>query len=1339
MRRSILLFVILWQTLPVLSEPIRVGGLVTTPEGHPVAAARAELAPLTDSFQRAMTMLEKGRDSEPVAVARSDAEGRFLLTAPGPGVWTVVVRAEGRMPMRYFPLPLVSSVELAPVRLLKDEGVHIELAGGVDTAEVWVMATCSDGDFWRPQSARGWQADVRLGRGGAGDVYLARARGEPLDLHLLRPGRLPRTIPAPDSGKARLSGEGSPSQGRQWIEVADPLGERLAGVVVANADLGWPLGRTGEDGDLSLDGVESLPLSLVLLAADGSSATVELQPAVGDGDGPVRLILPPAQSAAGRVVDRRDSRPVAGALVWPGHDPGGFDLTDAEGRYKFPAPADKRFWLQAEAAGYLPRIGGIGTDVLELIAASELAGEVADTGGRPLSGVQLSAEVARSGKHPRALRLDAAVTRSLSDGQGRFLLRGLAAGGSYQLTVAKPGFVTVKVPVEVSPPEHRRPLRVVLERVRVASGRVVDVDESPIAKVAVLITATGETRRRRARPLLTDATGRFELAHKLPPVVDLEALKQGFAPLAVRGVEIPPGEGPIDLGTLVLVAGAKLHGRVAEPDGEPIAGASVWIDEDGGPTRPAPELLRAGEPATETDAQGLFRIEDLPPRQKVHLAFGHEEYLSTEVLGVELPHPDPIEVTLEPGAALRGRVMNEDDEAIVGARVRARPRQPAPGTVAVIANDAGESKSVRTGAFGEFVISGMAAGEMEVEAAASGFQPSSPLAVEVPDGGSVDGLELVLARAAVIHGRVTDRWDEPIAEALVLLPRSSARTNAEGWYRLDQAPPGLLTVEVRHLGYRSLTRQLEVEPGENVADFVLDGGLGVTGHVVDESGAPVPGAGVGLRLRGLGDARSYRTNADAGGLFEFPAVVSGRYDLEAEGEGYGAVTLEDHVVVHGAPVEGIVVELPGSVSVSGRLVGLSFEELSAANVVAESGERSLAGSVDYDGGYRIVDLGPGAWLLKAWLRGGSRQAQARLVIEPGVRQVERDLEFGDGLTLTGTVVYGDAPLSGTTVTLTAVAASVQRSVATDRDGGFRLEDLEAGSYHLALDNARELITHYQEVELSADRHLDIEIATVRLRGRVVSAETSEPIAGAQVTVQRMLGPDGTQPGPVVGLVAGPEGTFEVERAAAGWQRLTARKAGYAPGEETLELRSGDEVTVELSLSPTAGLELVVSLASGARPSYAAVIVHDPSGRPVTSESARVVDDGHARFHTVPPGTWDLLVTAPGGAVKRIQATVPGESLPVVLADAGRLQVRVPSLHGSDRRAILTVVEANGPTFLGLDAGGVLRQQWEVVNGLATVDGIPAGLWTLQVVDAAGQRWEGTHQTPGGGSVEALLE
>jgi hypothetical protein len=354
------------------------------------------------------------------------------------------------------------------------------------------------------------------------------------------------------------------------------------------------------------------------------------------------------------------------------------------------------------------------------------------------------------------------------------------------------------------------------------------------------------------------------------------------------------------------------------------------------------------------------------------------------------------------------------------------------------------------------------------------------------------------------------------------------------------------------------------------------------------------------------------------------------------------------------------------------------------------------------------------------------------------RHRERDLEFDRGFTLTGTVLYAGSGLAGARITLIGGEVTVERSMITDQEGGFRLEDLPAGSYRLTVNHSRELINHTEDVTFTGDHDVEIVLATASLRGRVVSAADGEALGGAQVRLQRMLGPEGVQPGPVVQVGTGLEGTFQLTRVAVGRHRLTVQKAGFGPAEQTLEFQDSEEQVLEIPLTPTEGLELVVMLGSGERPPYAGVVVHDAGGGILLTESAAPDTEGVARFHTVPNGTWDLLVTAPGAALHRLTVAVPSRR-EVSLLRAARLWVRVPLLEESDQRATLTLFDPQGQAVQALDGEGALRRQFTVVGGRTLVDGLPPGVWTLRVLSADGQLRQGTAATVEGGAAEVILE
>ncbi|MCP4655355.1 MAG: carboxypeptidase regulatory-like domain-containing protein, partial [bacterium] len=352
----------------------------------------------------------------------------------------------------------------------------------------------------------------------------------------------------------------------------------------------------------------------------------------------------------------------------------------------------------------------------------------------------------------------------------------------------------------------------------------------------------------------------------------------------------------------------------------------------------------------------------------------------------------------------------------------------------------------------------------------------------------------VLARGAVVEGRVSTAEGEPVAGARVRVVESVGFSDAEGIYRLEGVPTGRQALVAGHLEFERRVTLIEVEPGLNVADVVLRGGWPVTGRVIEEDGTPVDGARVELLLDGAGEMRRYQTVSDADGALSFPRVVDGTFVVLAAKDGYGAVEIERGLRVDGGPVAELEVVLTSATALTGRLLGLELEELATAAVEAEQSERTRrTGTVDYDDGYEIRDLGPGVWLVKARVRDGSREAQARILIEPGVERVEKDLEFGRGITIRGSVSFRGVPLPETSVTFSGHDVAVRRTVMTDHEGAFRVSNLEPGRYRLGLANHREHLLYNEDVALDGDRELHVDIPTAWVSGRVISATTSQPL------------------------------------------------------------------------------------------------------------------------------------------------------------------------------------------------------------------------------------------------------
>jgi hypothetical protein len=423
----------------------------------------------------------------------------------------------------------------------------------------------------------------------------------------------------------------------------------------------------------------------------------------------------------------------------------------------------------------------------------------------------------------------------------------------------------------------------------------------------------------------------------------------------------------------------------------------------------------------------------------------------------------------------------------------------------------------------------------------------------------------------------------------------------------------------------------------------------------------------------------------------------------------------------------------------GRILGLAAADLPRVRLRAarlEGGTRE--GRVDPAGGYEVADLAAGEWQVLATLAGGRRQAEARLTVPRGVRQVERDLRFGDGLTLTGVALFDGRELAGALVALRGLAAAVERSVATDYQGGFRLHGLDAGRYRLTLSHPSELLVHNEDLDLTADREVVVELRTAEVSGRV-TGPGGRPVAGATVLLYQLLG-EGGEPASLFSVVSGSEGGFRQARLAPGRYRVKVQRDGYAPFEQPLELAPGAAAELDVALTPTAGLDLAVRLASGQVPLVVTVAAFGPDGALALSESRGLTPEGFTHIATLPPGPWELWIGAPGAALERRAVTVPsGAAVEVVLQPAARLKVRIPALAHSGQLATVTLTDAAGRVFQSLEQGGAPRTVWELAAGVGYVEGLPAGLWTVAATGPRGETWRGTAALGPGSERELVLE
>jgi uncharacterized GH25 family protein len=836
---------------------------------------------------------------------------------------------------------------------------------------------------------------------------------------------------------------------------------------------------TGPDGAFRLEAPEAGPWKVVA-EAEGL-APREIRLLLVEETGLPAVELRPDARLEVRVTDEAGN-PVPGARVRaaaaspspPGPAPAWrtpvrVARTDARGAAVLPRVEGEALLVQAGAEGRPPaeaREVRTGSVRLRLPAGVSRRVRVLDaTGASPLAGV-----LVQVGEHRWP------VGRTAADG-----LFSIPLAPDRQEKVLLTAEDGRRLEASIGPPGKNGPeplpLRLPalgLRKGRTGFGQVVDRMEKPVAGARVVLRPMPGARpagpNAPLREAATGPDGRFELRDLPPGRYELTARRQGYAPLTVPGLRVPPGSGSTDLGTVILRAGVAVEGRVVDPQGRPVPEAEVRVAPAGGlPAAPGPG--DEPSPPVLTGPDGSFRIEDRRPGETVDLGVRRPGYAPASAPGLRIPREQPVRIVLQPTATVEGSTVETGGAPVPGALVLILPSNPVHPT-----------RQARSDENGLFRIEDVTPGSFEIRATAPGRQEARLANLEVRAGQELQDVEIVLAPGAVLAGRILSPTGQPVSGAEVsLLPEGSASpllsagatlSDEQGRYRLERLSPGTHTVKAVYEGYRPAQRRLDVREGGNTLDLTLEPGATLGGHVVDPLGAPVAGARVFLRPPPGEDPRGLPSDTSGpDGAFTLTGLADGSYRLFAEKAGFARSRDGREVAVAGTSVTGIEIQLTPGGAIAGRLLGLDFNELSRVLVRTDSGQ---TGQVLPDGGYRIENVEPGRQRVVAALPGGSRQAEGQVVLEPGASEARLDLDFGKGLKLTGRVLSGGQPVAGQGVLISG-AEGPGRWGDTDLDGRFHFEGLDSGRYTLQVIGHRGEKRHSEEVEVAADHDMVIEL------------------------------------------------------------------------------------------------------------------------------------------------------------------------------------------------------------------------------------------------------------------------
>lgn len=385
-----------------------------------------------------------------------------------------------------------------------------------------------------------------------------------------------------------------------------------------------------------------------------------------------------------------------------------------------------------------------------LVVSEELASArsvfVRDVHGAPLANVGVTLEP-RDGRDPRLARW-----RAVTDEQGRAQFVGSELGAARVRLDRGPSG-------ELAAGELR--LELVVSSGVTLRARAVDAQGVGIAGAAIWLGDLGGSR---SGGVVAESAsdGRFEL-HEVPQDASFAVLAPGFC--RTRMLDVPPG-GDDELVVRLERGGSELTLTLRDERGAPVADARVLAgnSSDGLAPRLAGDVWPEFPPTIEarSDERGRVEVRGLEPGRHPLVVWAAGFVAQVETLEVEGNAPQNLELTLERGARVRGRIVDEHGAALAVAQVALRTgREP-------------DDTLLEVSPRGEFELLGLRAGTLE-------------LAVRAWDHGAQE-LELELApceqRELVFRLERLVRCDGTVRD-------DSGRALAGGRLRLLGAPTSL--------------------------------------------------------------------------------------------------------------------------------------------------------------------------------------------------------------------------------------------------------------------------------------------------------------------------------------------------------------------------------------------------------------------------------------------------------------------------------------------------------------------------------------------------------------------
>ncbi len=419
-------------------------------------------------------------------------------------------------------------------------------------------------------------------------------------------------------------------------------------------------------------------------------------------------------------------------------------------------------------------------------------------------------------------------------------------------------------------------------------GTATDGIGNPIAKAVVLLQRASSLNKFRTRTYVHRTVTGEDGSYELPsvPVGDyvLQVGHPGYERLIGHPFTITEDHCGHDVQRpLELSRGLSISGKFEDTDGDPVAGARIWVMDpselprDSADPVPPHNIDISGESAED----GTFLVHGWSQARGSGLMILAPGYLTKVVPNAEIS--DPLNITLQRGLNLSIRV-EEDDQPIAAAHVKLVHR---------LTSTRSRSQSTTTQANGRATFHGLAPGMYYATVADTrGYGSTQPF--ELTASGQLEIIELT--HGAGFQLSAVDENGEALSNLglhlmyLRPLPNgavdggmgttgqssASGKTDSNGQYQIHLRP-GVWHVQASPKGRTKLKQEIELH-GDRV--FQLKHQFGLTGSLeitaMDPAGQPLKELWVALAPE---EGRHHTNRMDSAGKSHFTGLKPGTYML----------------------------------------------------------------------------------------------------------------------------------------------------------------------------------------------------------------------------------------------------------------------------------------------------------------------------------------------------------------------------------------------------------------------------------------------------------------------------